>query len=173
MVKSYLRWLPLLLGTLLLAACNLGQGVPTGDITPTADLFIPAELPTSTPDPNAPPPTIEGFAPAADSVGESLGPVTVTGELVTLELVTIRVKRGDAVTGVNCLVIHQETNSSDLLGTSSTEGPSLDGTFTEVFTYTPEQGGTFSVSCTGNALTVSGLLEVDAQSSPFAVEAKG
>ena len=89
MVKSYLRWLPLLLGTLLLAACNLGQGVPTGDITPTADLFIPAELPTSTPDPNAPPPTIEGFAPAADSVGESLGPVTVTGELVTLELVTI------------------------------------------------------------------------------------
>ena len=70
-------------------------------------------------------------------------------------------------------MIHQETNSSDLLGTSSTEGPSLDGTFTEVFTYTPEQGGTFSVSCTGNALTVSGLLEVDAQSSPFAVEAKG
>lgn len=168
MVKNTLRWLPLTV--FLLAACNLGQGVPTGDVTPTVDLIIQAQLPTATPGQALPPPTVEA---AAQSAAESLGPVTIAGDLLTQTPVSIRVKRGEAVSSVNCLSVHQESNTTEVLGASTASGPSLDGSFDEVFTFTPEQGGTYSVSCTGVALTLNGLREVDAQSSSFSIEAKG
>jgi hypothetical protein len=167
MVKKIMRWLPLTV--FLLAACNLGQGVPGGEeATPTVDLIIPAEVPTEE---GVPPATAE---PSTDpAVAESIGPVTVTGEFTVGETVSIRVKRGEAVSSVNCLTVHQETDDTVVLDPPSTSGPSLDGTFDEAFTFDPPQAGTYSVSCTGVALTIDGLLEVEADSSPFTIEAKG
>jgi len=167
MVRHTLRWLPLTL--FLLAACNLGQGVPTGGATPTVEVLIPAELPTATP--GGPPPTsTPGGEPG---VAESMGPVTVGGEFTVGSPLSIRVKRGEAVSSVNCMTVHQDTNATVVLEPPTTSGPSLDGTFDEVFTFTPSQAGTYSVSCTGVALTIDGLLEVEAESSPFSIEAKG
>ena len=171
MAKHTLRWLPLALTLFLLVACELGQGVPSGDETPTVEVLIPAELPTATPGEGAPPTVTPSGEPG---VAETLGPVTVTGEFTVGNTVTIRVQRGEAVSSVNCLYVHQESGDTVVLDppTSSTT-PSLDGTFEEVFTFTPAQGGTYSISCTGVALTIEGLREVEAQSSSFSIEAKG
>jgi hypothetical protein len=153
----------------LLVACNLGQGVPTGeDITPTVEVLIPAELPTEE---GVPPPTSTPMG--EPGVAESMGPVTVTGEFTVGSTVSVRVKRGEAVSSVNCMTVHQDSSDTVVMDPPSTSGPSLDGTFDEVFAFSPSQAGTYSVSCTGVALTIDGLLEVEAESSPFTIEAKG
>lgn len=168
MVKKILWWLPLTV--FLLAACNLGQGVPAaGDITPTVPI-IPAEVPEEEEEDALPPAEESSTDPA---VAESMGPVTVTGEFTVGETVSIRVKRGEAVSSVNCLTVHQETDDTVVLDPPTTSGPSLDGTYDEAFTFDPPQAGTYSVSCTGVALTIDGLVEVEADSSPFTIEAKG
>ena len=167
MVRQTLRWLPLTPTLFLLVACELGGGV-SGDVTPTVEVLIPAELPTSTP--GGAPPTV---TPGEPGLSETLGPVTVTGDFIVQTPVSIRVKRGEAVSSVNCLYVHQESGDTVVLDPSTTSGPSLDGTFEEMFTFTPNQGGTYGVSCTGVALTLDGLREVTTQSSSFTIEAKG
>jgi hypothetical protein len=172
MVKRTLFWLPIPIVLLLMVACNLGQGVPTGDDpTLTPDVLIPAELPTNTP--GGPPPTVTPSS-VDPAVAQSIGPVAVTGDFTVGSTVSIRLKRGEAVSGVNCMSVHQETSGTTVLSTPTTSGPSLDGTYDETFTFVPEQGGTYNISCTGNALTLDqGLLEVEASSSSFSIEAKG
>jgi hypothetical protein len=154
---------------LLMVACNLGLGTP-GDpeATPTVEVLIP-QVET---------PVVEETQAVEQSgdpqVAQTFGPVTVTGEFTVGSTVSIRVKRGDAVSGVQCLINHQESSGTTVLDPPTPSGPGLDGTFDEVFTFEPDQGGTYSASCTGNALTLDqGLLEVEANSSAFTVEAKG
>lgn len=168
MVTHKLRWLPLIV--LLMVGCNLGLGVPDGgEATPTVEVLIPAQIET---------PVVEETQAVEQSGGsesdQAFGPVTVTGEFTAGSTVSIRVKRGSAVSGVQCLVNQQGSDTPEVLDPPTTSGPSLDGSFDEVFSYTPEQGGTFSASCTGNALTLDqGLLEVEANSNAFTIEAKG
>lgn len=166
MVRRRLLWLPLTM--LLLVACNLGQGVPT-DVTPTVEQIIPQQV-TATPPETAVTPTTPSSDPG---LAATMGPVTVTGDFTVGSTVSVLVRRGDAVSSVNCLTVHQESNGTVVLDPPITTGPSLDGTFSEGFSYEPDQAGTYSVSCTGVALTVDGLQEVEAQSSPFSIEAKG
>lgn len=170
MVIKKLRWLPVILP--LMVACNLGLGVPSGEeATPTVEVLIPAQVETPAVEQTQ---AVEQQSGGDSETAQTFGPVTVTGEFTVGSTVTIRVKRGEAVSGVQCLTNHQDTGTTAVLDPPTTSGPSLDGTFDEVFTFDPTQGGTYSASCTGNALTLDqGLLEVEATSSAFTIEAKG
>ena len=154
----------------LLAACNLGQQAPSEptDLTP---LPQPQEVQfTETPLIQVPPTNtpVPELLPT-----EELGPISVAGdEHRTQEAVTIRVQAGTAVSNVVCTWSHQDTGQSGQLGTPATN--SLNENKNElVFTFTPEAAGTYSVNCTGVALTAAGQRAVSAAGSPFAVEAKG
>ena len=131
MVTHKLRWLPLFM--LLMVGCNLGLGVPTGEGTPTVEVLIPAQIET---------PVVEETQAVVQSGGDSeadqtFGPVTVTGDFTAGSTVSIRVKRGAAVSGSQCLVNRQGSDTPEVLDPPTTSGPSLDGTFDEVFSYTP------------------------------------
>ena len=81
-------------------------------------------------------------------------------------------RRGKAVSNVTCSRTLQDTSETLPLGTPVTTQID-DITFEEVFTFTPEQAGTYVVNCTGIATTASGVRSVSTAGQPFAVEAKG
>lgn len=174
------RLLWLLVVAFLLTACELGGGVPANQTpVPTEVPLIPAQLPTATPG-GLPPANLDGETNTtgqqglqSSAAGETFGPVSVSGDFTVDTPVTVRVTRGDAVTSVNCLYVHQESGQSVVMDPPATTGPGLDGTFTETFTFTPTQGGTYSVDCTGVAITPEGLRDSEASATPFTVEVKG
>jgi hypothetical protein len=159
-------WIATVAVVALLTACNLGPAVPEGTPTPTLSVLPQAEetatslVPemTNTPLPLGP--------------TETLGPVTIEGTLRTQTKVTVRVKRGQAVADVSCLRTLQDTGESVVLEKPTTNQLE-DGSFEDIFTFTPDKAGIYIVSCTGSAVTATGLRDVDAKSNPFTVEAKG
>lgn len=172
--------LALLVGSLL-AACNLGQQAPPEPVEEqllTPGVIVPQqeeggvapEAPTATPLIQVPPtatPTPELLP------WEQIQSITVDGTTHrTQEPVTVRVKRGRAVSTMTCSWVLQDTGQTGALGTpTSTQ---LDeNTFEDVYIFTPQQAGTYSVNCTGIATTTSGQRQVSAVGTPFTVEAKG
>lgn len=162
---------------LLLAACNLGQQAPSEPVTQTPAIGgVPQEVPgvdtglTATPLIQVPPTN----TPPPDLLpSERLGPITVDGTAHRAqELVTVRVRRGTAVSTVTCSWVLQDTNQTGTLGTPTTNPIDAD-TAELVYSFTPQAAGTYAVNCTGVALTASGQRAVSAAGMPFAVEAKG
>lgn len=173
----------LLIVSLLLAACNLGEqsGVQepiTQPLeTPTTGVVPPLDTGGQPVEGASPTPLIE-IPPTNTPVPEllpweTLGPISVDGtEHRAQEPVTIRVKRGRAVSNITCSWVLQDTNQTAPLGTST--ATQLDeNTFEEVFTFTPETAGTYSINCTGIATTTAGPRAVNATGTPFSVQAKG
>ncbi len=176
-VQMAWRLMAMVAVSLLFTACNLGQQAPsepyevtpaqgqplapldTGLPTPTPTLMIQIP-PTNTPVPELLP-------------SEKLGPITIDGTTHrTVEPVTVRVRRGMAVSNVSCVWVLQDTNQSGQLTTPTSTQVDAD-TFEDVYTFTPQAAGTYSVNCNGVALTLSGQRSVNAVGTPFVVEAKG
>lgn len=165
---------------LLMTACNLGQQAPSepveGNIIPEEGVVQPQEqpaeeiVPTSTPLIEIPPTN----TPVPELLPwEKLGPINVSGtDHRTQESVTVKVTRGKSVSNVTCSWVLQDTGQTSPLG-ESTSTQIDDNTFEEVYTFTPEAAGTYSVNCTGIATTATGPRAVNAAGTPFAVEAKG
>ncbi|MGF1503732.1 MAG: hypothetical protein ACFB51_01145 [Anaerolineae bacterium] len=108
-----------------------------------------------------------------DAPQTSIQSITVDGSgFVTQEPVTIRVQRGTSVSSLNCSITLQETGEAAPLSAATTTQVS-DQTFEEVFTYTPDRAGTYTVTCNGFALTDDGQQTLTESSDPFTVEAKG
>ena len=159
----------------LFVACNLGPQADLATPTPTStpQLFK-LDIPTLTATVAAaqsvsPSPTV----PPALSPAETLGPISIDGTAHrTQEPVTVRVRYGKSVAKPTCLFILQDTQkNTTLTGGSTTQ---IDPNVNEdVYTFTPDAAGTYTVACTAVATTASGLRPVDAHSTPFAVEAKG
>jgi hypothetical protein len=154
----------------LLTACNLGPAVLEGTPTPTLSVLPQAE--EATPEGAVPAEAVETEEPPPLGPAETLGPITIGGDLRTQTKVTVRVKRGQAVTDVSCLRTLQDTGESVVLENPTTNQLE-DGSFEDIFTFTPDKAGVYAVSCTGSAVTASGLRDVSATSNPFTVEAKG
>jgi hypothetical protein len=82
------------------------------------------------------------------------------------------VRRGKAVSNVTCTRTLQNTSETVPLGTPVTT--QIDASiFEDVFSFTPQQAGTYVVNCTGVATTASGVRSVNSAGTPFTVEAKG
>lgn len=165
---------------LLMVSCNLGQQAPSepATLTPQIGVMPPAaggDLtpagPTETPLIQVPPTN----TPVPELLlSETLGPITVDGtEHRAQEAVTVRVRRGTAVSTVTCSWLLQDTGQTGSLGSPVSTTPIDANTVEEVYTFTPQQAGTYAVNCTGIALTTSGQRAVSAAGTPFAVEAKG
>jgi hypothetical protein len=162
---------------ILLAGCNLGPNAPAEPFDLTPGELVPQEeggdanlQVTLTPMINIPPTdtAVPELLPA-----EELGPVTLdSGDYRTQEPITIRVQVGTSVTNDTCTWTHQDTNQSGTLGTP-TVNTLDDSTVEKVYSFTPELAGTFAITCTGIATTASGQRAVNANGSPFNVEAKG
>ncbi len=157
----------------IMTACNLGQQAPSEPISNTPQVVMPLDIPTASPTPLIQvPPTATPLPELLPA--ETLGPITIDGTTHrTLEPVTVRVTRGKSVSNVTCTWALQDTGGQPTpLGTPTTT--QLDeNTYSDVYTFTPQAAGTYVVSCTGVALTISGQRPVSAVSTPFAVEAKG
>lgn len=166
---------------LLMVSCNLGQQAPSepATLTPQIGVMPPAEAgggltpggPTVTPLIQVPPTN----TPVPELLpSETLGPITVDGtEHRAQETVTVRVRRGTAVSTVTCSWLLQDTGQTGSLGSPISTTPIDTNTVEEVYTFTPQQAGTYAINCTGIALTTSGQRAVSAAGIPFAVEAKG
>nr|MBN1228559.1 hypothetical protein [Anaerolineae bacterium] len=165
---------------LAFSACNLGPAVPSEPTSEAPSTLIPqtdggnggelAVTPSATtPSIIQPTPTdIPDLLPA-----ETLGPITVDGDSHrTQEDITIRVRKGTSVSNVTCSWVHQDTGQS---GAISEIGENiLDATASEkLFTFTPQMAGTYTISCTGVAITIAGQRAVSSVALPFSVEAKG
>lgn len=159
----------------LIAACNLGAQAPVEAPSPTPPLAAPQALtPTITVTPliiNVTP----TVSPAPQLLpAETLGPITIDGTSHrTDEVVKVHVMVGKSVSAVTCSYVLQDTGQTTILGSPTTT--QIDENVSEnVYTFTPAAAGTYEVSCTGIALTVSGQrMTPPATSVPFAVEAKG
>lgn len=170
-----LRVIALLTASFLLASCNLGQQAPT-EPPEGIDGLEPQDLPelqvTAT--------TAGELAPPTDTpvpellASEQLGPITVDSTVAhrTQEPVTVRVQAGTQVSNITCSWVHQDTNQTGALGTPTQNAVDAD-TVENVYTFTPQLAGTFTINCTGVATTASGQRAVQAAGTPFNVEAKG
>jgi len=173
----------LLLAVSLLVGCTLPGGVPAvegPEVTPVVTEVSPlsgteggAGTPMS--------PSFETIAPEQPTLTPTLsegpevalGPVTVeSADFRTLETVTVRLRRGSAVSNITCRYTIQETGGDVVLSTPTSQ--QIDAaTFEDVFTFTPTQAGTYQINCTGLATTAGGVRPVSYAGTPFSVEAKG
>lgn len=172
-----LRVVALLTASFLLAACNLGQQAPTEPPATELEGLEPQDVPalqlTLTPGAtNLAPPTDTPVPQLLPS--EQLGPITVDSTVAhrTQEPVTVRVQAGTQVTNITCSWVHQDTNQTGALGTPTQNAVDAN-TVQNVYTFTPQLAGTFTINCTGVATTASGQRAVQAAGNPFNVEAKG
>jgi len=164
----------------VLAACNLGQPPtnPAPLATTPPQIVVPQDVATTpaTLDPGVVIPTTP--APTAELLpSEKLGPITVEARADgaahrSTEPITVKVVRGKSVSNVSCSWSNQNSGTPGSLATP-TSVPIDENTFQDTYTFTPDAAGTYSVSCTGVATTLSGQRPVSATGTPFAVEAKG
>lgn len=161
----------------VMAGCNLSPNTPsepTEEAPPTADSFLtPSGQQALTPTPPFPEiqPTNTPVTPLL--ISETLGPIAIDGtEHRTQESVTVRVRRGTAVSNITCTWKNEDNGQSSVLS-ELTETIIDESTVEKLYEFAPEVAGTYSVSCTGIALTASGQRAVSSTSIPFIVDAKG
>lgn len=180
MEKRNIAWqiTAVLLASVFLAACNLGQQIPTEPLA-TEPVVIATE------DTGLGPQIEEGITPTGVVVPatltpvpdllpkETLGPIAVQGADHRVDdAIKIVVRRGSEVANVTCTAVLQETGTPATLAAPSSAAADAD-TFNDTYTFTPTSAGTYSVSCTGIANTATGPRAVNDSGSPFTVEAKG
>jgi len=158
---------------LLMTACNLGQQAPSEPITnePAQPQDVPAQGATATPLIQVPPTDtpVPQLLPS-----EQISAIAIDGtEHRALEQVTIRVRRGTAVSSLTCSWTLQDTGQTAPLGAAASSTQVDGNTFEDVFRFTPDTGGTFVVRCNGQAATASGVRIVEGSSAPFTVQQKG
>ncbi len=183
------KWAVLALSTvtaIFLSACNLGQNnVPEPVPGATGQDAVEQPAVEAVIEPTTP---VEGEVTEEQEVqlpptntptgellpAETLGPITIdnSSSLRTQEVVTVRVRRGNSVSGVTCSWTLTDTGSTQALGTPTTNELDEENIVEDVYTFTPEAQGTYVISCQGQATTASGVRQVSATSSSFAVEAK-
>ena len=162
----------------LMAACNLGQTSPSEPIDSQSLSLTPAVIPQDSGQTVTETPFV--IVPTNTPVPELLPQEEIQfirldqpdTQHRTLEPLTIRVRRGRLVSTITCSWVLQDTGQTGALGTPTTE--QVDENLNDdVYIFTPQIAGTYSVNCTGIATTSSGQRQVTQVSPTFAVEAKG
>ncbi len=175
--KKMARVVLLIIVAILMAACNLGQQIPAeptlpsaggqtapegqlpqADVTPTPLLQVP---PTDVPTPQLLP-------------SEQISAIVIDGtDHRALVAITIRVRRGTAVSSTICNWTLQDTGQTGSLGAPASSTQLDPNIIEDVYSFTPDTGGTFVIRCSGNATTASGVRTVEAASATFLVQQKG
>jgi hypothetical protein len=161
-----------------LVACNLGQQSPSEPVDAQSLSLTPAVIPQGSGDQTV---TETPFiiSPTETPVPESLPQEEIRWirldnpdvEHRTQEPLTVRVRRGRLVSTVTCSWVLQG-GQTGALGTPTTEEVNAD-LVDEVYIFTPQIAGSYSINCTGIATTSSGQQQVTAVSATFEVVAKG
>jgi hypothetical protein len=161
-----------------LVACNLGQQAPSEPFDAQSLSLTPATIPQDSGQTVTETPFF--IAPTETPVPELLPQEEIRwirlddpdSQHRTQEPLTIRVRRGRLVSTVTCSWVLQGAEQTGALGTPTTEEVNAD-LVDEVYIFTPQIAGTYSVNCTGIATTSSGQRQVTQVSPTFEVAAKG